>query len=122
VATVRRYTAAMSRHPGQAPRARDTLAIGDAMLASPALQHLGARLRESRQRLADIAAVLPPPLHEQVRSGTLDDQGWTLLAANAAVAAKLRNLLPLLEERLRDRGWPERALRVRTRGDTAVQG
>jgi predicted DCC family thiol-disulfide oxidoreductase YuxK len=106
----------MSRPAGHAPRSRDTLAIRDAMGGSQALERLTQRLRESRLRLADLAAVLPPPLRDQVRSGTIDDQRWTLLAANAAAAAKLRNLLPLLADRLAAQGWPQRELRVKTLG------
>lgn len=106
----------MSRSKVRAAPARGTLAIGEAMHGSEALARLTQRLRESQRRLADIAAALPPALRDQIRSGTLDDQDWTLLAANAAVAAKLRNLLPLLAERLAAQGWPPRALRVKTTG------
>lgn len=93
------------------------VAIGDALDGSSALARLALRVRESQQRLSDLAAALPPTLRAQVRSGPLDDQSWTLLAANAAVAAKLRNLLPVLEERLRAQGWPSRTLRLKTAGD-----
>lgn len=104
--------------PGTAPLPqRTTVAIGDALQGSAALARLALRVRESQQRLADLAAALPPPLRAQVRSGPLDDQSWTLLAANAAVAAKLRNLLPMLEEQLRARGWPPRTLRLKTAGE-----
>jgi broad-specificity NMP kinase len=43
----------------------------------------------------------------------VDEQGWSLLAANAAVAAKLRQLQPRLEDRLRDRGWQVSAIRIK---------
>jgi hypothetical protein len=36
-----------------------------------------------------------------------------LLAANASVAAKLRQLQPRLEEVLRERGWQVNAVRVK---------
>lgn len=107
----------MSRRREPQPRANDTLAIADAIGASAALQRLGARLAESQRRMADIADALPAALRDQVRSGALDEQRWTLLAPNAAAAAKLRNLLPLLAARLAERGWPERALRVKTLGE-----
>ena len=106
----------MSRSKAAAPRSRDTLAIGDAIRGNDALTRLTRRLHESRQRLADVAAALPPALRDQVRAGPLDDQSWTLLAANAAAAAKLRNLLPLLADQMAARGWPPRALRVKTLG------
>ena len=96
---------------------RAAVAIGDALEGSAALARLALRVRESQQRLSDLAAALPPALRDQVRSGPLDDRGWTLLAANAAAAAKLRNLLPVLDERLRASGWPPRTLRLKTAGE-----
>jgi len=39
--------------------------------------------------------------------------GWSLLAANAAVAAKLRQLQPRLEEIVREKGWPVSMIRVK---------
>lgn len=38
----------------------------------------------------------------------IDEDGWSLLAANAAVAAKLRHLLPRLEGLLAQAGLPGR--------------
>ncbi len=111
----------MSRTPGPGTashRPHAAVAIGDALEGSAALARLALRVRESQQRLADVAAALPPALRDQIRSGPLDDQSWTLIAANAAAAAKLRNLLPALDERLRSQGWPSRTLRVKA----AAQG
>jgi hypothetical protein len=50
-----------------------------------------------------------------VRAGPIDDAGWSLLASNAAVAAKLRHLLPRLTDTLRQQGWPELPIRVHIR-------
>jgi hypothetical protein len=52
-----------------------------------------------------------------VRPGSLDAEGWTLLAANTAVAAKLRQLQPRLESALLDAGWPAGALRIKVQAD-----
>jgi hypothetical protein len=46
----------------------------------------------------------------------VDDEGWSLLAPNAASAAKLRHLLPLLQQALAQGGWPAVAIRVKVRG------
>ena len=46
-------------------------------------------------------------------AGPVDENGWSLLAANAAVAAKLRQLQPRLEDLLRERGWAVSAIRVK---------
>jgi hypothetical protein len=35
-----------------------------------------------------------------VRAGPLDDKGWTLLVSGSAAAAKLRQVMPLIEAEL----------------------
>ena len=56
---------------------------------------------------------MPAALAAHVRPGPVDESGWSLLAANAAVAAKLRQLQPRLEDLLRERGWEVSAIRVK---------
>lgn len=106
----------MRRAGSPALRPRDTFAIGEAIDANDALARLMRRAGESSQRLRDLAELLPPGLKGRIRGGTLDDTHWTLLAPDAAAAAKLRNLLPALASELAARGWPERRLRVKTIG------
>jgi hypothetical protein len=84
-------------------------AIGD----SAPLTRLVERLRQSDRRFDDLRPALPSALQAQVRPGPVDDQGWTLLVANPAVAAKLRQLLPDLAARLQQAGWPPVEIRVR---------
>jgi hypothetical protein len=48
-----------------------------------------------------------------VSAGPIDDDGWSLLCANAAVAAKLRQLVPHLEQRLRNAGQAVATIRVK---------
>ena len=60
-----------------------------------------------------MAPALPPALAASVSAGPVDDEGWSLLCANAAVAAKLRQLVPRLEEHLRDAGRPVAAIRIK---------
>ena len=97
------------------PAARSTLAIGQALQDSAPLARLARRLQESRARFETIQPLLPPALCMQVQPGPVDDDGWALLAANGAVSAKLRQLLPMLETRLLEQGWPAVALRIRIR-------
>ena len=80
---------------------------------SAALASLGERLRESRAMLASIVPLLPRPLAAAVEPGPLDAEGWSLLAANAAVAAKLRQLVPHLEDRLRQAGHAVTTVRIK---------
>lgn len=90
--------------------------IRQALGNSEPLVRLAQRVRDSQARLVALSALLPAPLAAQVQSGPLDDEGWTLLAANNAVAAKLRQMLPLLAQALVDQGWPARVLKVKVLG------
>ena len=103
----------MSRRPHPAPA--EPLPIAEAMRASAALGQLTARLRESNALLAALAGVLPAPLAGQVRAGPIDEAGWSLLCANAAVAAKLRQLVPHFEQHLHARGHTVASIRIKVR-------
>lgn len=87
--------------------------IDDALRDSAALTRLRERLDDSRRRFVAIQDLLPPSLRALVQPGPVDDAGWTLLAANGAAAAKLRQLQPLLLRRLGEHGWAPLPLRVR---------
>jgi hypothetical protein len=100
----------VTRRPLPPPAA---LAVGEAMQASPALARLVDRLRESNAMFASILPILPPALRTSVRPGPLDEAGWSLLGANAAVAAKLRQLAPRIEERLRACGHAVAEVRIK---------
>ena len=97
----------------RAPFAPGTQDIGQAMRDSDVLASLHRRLQDSQRRLAALQVLLPLPMRAQVKAGPIDDDGWTLLAGNAAVAAKLRQMLPALEARLRHQGFEPRPLRVK---------
>jgi hypothetical protein len=98
------------------PRARP---ISESLAGDDSLAGLLARVRASQARLDALADVLPGPLRQHLRAGPLDDDGWTLLAANAAVAAKLRHLLPTLAESLVAKGWQATAIRVKVQSTQA---
>jgi hypothetical protein len=102
----------MSSHP---PRSSVPLAqpIGRALESSPALARLGERLRESNARFAAVRDALPEGLRAHVRPGPVDEAGWSLLAANASVAAKLRQLVPVVDAALREKGFQAIATRIR---------
>jgi hypothetical protein len=95
------------------------LPIRQALDQSAPLVKLVQRLRDSQGRHAAIEPALPVALRRSVRAGPVDEEGWTLLAANAAVAAKLRHLLPLLEQRLADEGWSALPIRVKVQAPGA---
>ena len=91
----------------------DAQRLVDALAASAPLALLMQRQRDSHARLVCVQRTLPTALAPHVQAGPLDAQGWTLLAANSAVAAKLRQLEPRIEAALREQGWPVCSLRIR---------
>lgn len=90
-----------------------TQPIGQAMAGSESLVALTQRLRASQARLDAVLPLLPPLMRPHVKAGPIDETGWTLLATNNAVSAKLRQMLPALEAHLRTCGWPGPPLRVK---------
>lgn len=103
----------MTNRPAAAPVTPDARPLRDALSGSAPLALLMQRHRDSQARFECARAALPPTLAPHVRAGPLDADAWTLLAANGAVAAKLRQLEPRIEAALRDQGWPARSLRIR---------
>lgn len=95
------------------PRTDHTLPIVEALSRSTPFARLEQRLRESNARFDAVRPLLPPALAAHVRPGPVDEQGWSLLAANGAVAAKLRMLQPRLEQRLQQQGWQPWSIRVK---------
>lgn len=98
--------------------AATTVRLGSALDASEPLTRLMARLRASQACLEAVREALPAALAPQVRAGGFDDGEWTLLATSGAVAAKLRQLQPRLEQVLRDRGHAGVALRIKVQPPT----
>ena len=99
--------------PKAAPLTPSPLTIAEALRESAPLARLKASLADSNARFEQVRAVLPAALREQVKPGPVDADGWSLLANNASVAAKLRQLRPRLEERLHEGGWPVATVRIK---------
>jgi hypothetical protein len=95
------------------PQQPFTRPITEALGASDMLGRLLERLRESQARFDTIRPALPAAMRPWVKPGVLDDEGWNLLVPNTAVAAKLRQSLPTLEQMLAEAGWPAVTVRVK---------
>ncbi len=95
------------------PITPDALRLAEALDRSAPMVRLRTLLADSNARFDTVRPVLPAALTAHVRPGPLDDTGWSLLAANAAVAAKLRQLQPRIETALRDAGWMPSAVRIK---------
>jgi hypothetical protein len=89
------------------------LPLADALQGSEPLARLAERLKDSKLRFECIEAVLPSSLAAQALPGPVDAHGWTLLAVTPAVAAKLRQLVPLLEARLNEAGHTTLPIRIK---------
>ena len=91
--------------------------LARALEGSEPLAGLGARMAQSRQRFEAIAPLLPEAWSRELRPGPIDEEGWSLLVANAAVAAKLRQIKPHLEGLLREQGWQVSSIRIRVQSN-----
>ena len=99
--------------PKPPPASASTLSITEALQGSAPLARLRAALRDSNARFEAVRPAIPPSLHAHVKPGPVDADGWSLLAANSSVAAKLRQLVPRLEGVLREGGWPNCTVRIK---------
>jgi hypothetical protein len=97
-----------------------TLPVATALGNSEPLARLLQRLQQSRERYACIRQCLPEHLQPLVRPGPLDDKHWSLLVANGAAAAKLRQLLPSLEAALLAGGWQGSAILIKVQSPAAT--
>lgn len=99
--------------PRRAPLPRLSVPMADALAGHEGLGSLLQRIQASNARLADARAALPAGLAAHVSAGPLDESGWTLLARSGSAAAKLRQCLPGIQQRLTQQGWPEVPIRVK---------
>jgi hypothetical protein len=95
------------------PMVPDLPSVERALQRALPLASLMQRLRASQACLEAILPVLGAGLAAQVQAGPIDEEGWTVLAANAAVSAKLRQLQPRLIEALARQGLKVNAIRVK---------
>lgn len=80
---------------------------------SPTLARLAHLARESGERLKAIESSIPVALRSSIRPGPIDGTSWCLLVDSSAAAAKLRQLVPVLLQKLNSRGWEVTAIRLK---------
>ncbi len=95
------------------PLVPDSLPIRQVLAHNEPLQRLQQRVTASNERLSAVRGCLPPPLLLHIKAGPLDEEQWTLLVNNQAVAAKLRHLQPHIEAALQSQGLRACVLRIK---------
>jgi hypothetical protein len=95
------------------PRRPHPVTLQQAAQESPTLAKLTQLARESGERLKAVESLIPHALRSAVRPGPIDGESWCLLVDSNAAAAKLRQLVPALLGRLRDRGAPITSIRLK---------
>jgi hypothetical protein len=91
------------------------LTVLQAMDGAPTLARLAALAQQSQDWLMSVAPLLPPALLTGIQAGPVEETQWCLLAANSAVAAKLRQLSPALTAHLRSKGFQVTSIRIKVR-------
>ncbi len=80
---------------------------------SPTLASLAARARDASERLEAIQELIPPEMRPAVQAGPVEGNSWCVLVQGSAAAAKLRQLIPMLQSRLKAKGWDDVTLRIK---------
>ncbi len=80
---------------------------------SPTLAGLLARARDAGERLRAVEELIPVDMRPAVQAGPAEGDVWCLLVTGSAAAAKLRQLTPMLIQRLRNRGWEVSSIRLK---------
>jgi hypothetical protein len=94
------------------------ISLQQAVRANPVLAEVAERAWQSRRLLQRVAIHLPPALRPLVAAGPLEGEVWCLLADSPAVAAKVRQLAPVLLAAARSAGAEVQTLQVRVQGRT----
>jgi hypothetical protein len=111
--------------PLRTVRLREAVSVVQAMHQAPSLAGLAQQAKQSAECLRLVTPLIPVSMLSGVQAGPLqqvtqpnterDDHSiqWCLLAANSAVAAKLRQLSPALAAHLRTHGHDVQDIRIK---------
>jgi hypothetical protein len=100
------------------PRSQNQFTLLQASENNPGLAKLMGQQKESATRLHAIQMLIPAPLRPFVKSGPFEDGAWCLMLSNNTTAAKLRQLLPTFEEKLRATGLEVKSIRLKVSRQT----
>jgi hypothetical protein len=102
--------------PSPTNRRHHAVSLQQAADEAPTLARLAQLARESGRRLEVLQPLIPAPLRPSVRPGPIEGTTWCLLVDTSAAAAKLRQLLPVLQAELNRNGWEVTSIRLKLGG------
>jgi len=94
-------------------RLPQALSLHQAAGNAPSLARLTELIQESNDRLKAIESLLPATLRPAIKAGPIDGESWCLLVNGNAAAAKVRQLIPLIQARLLNKGWKVTSIRLK---------
>lgn len=94
-------------------RLQSAVTLGQAAENSPSLARLTQLVRESNQRLQAIETLIPAGLRPAIKAGPIDGENWCLLVSGNAAAAKIRQLIPLMQASLLRQGCKVTTIRLK---------
>lgn len=89
------------------------LSVHQAAENAPSLARLAELVQDSNNRLKAIESLIPEALRPAVKAGPIDHDSWCLLVSSNAAAAKIRQLVPLIEAQLLGKGWKVTSIRLK---------
>lgn len=94
-------------------RPHRAVTLSQAAENSPSLARLTELARESNEWLKAVEPLIPEALRQAVQAGPIDGDTWCLLVSGNAAAAKIRQLVPLIQARLRGKGSKVTSIRLK---------
>lgn len=99
--------------PLRTVRLREAVSAAQAAQRAPSLAGLVQLADQSAACMRMVTPLIPASMRSGVKAGPLEEGQWCLLAANSAVAAKLRQLAPALAAHLRTHGQNVQEIRIK---------
>lgn len=89
------------------------ISVQEATRQAPTLNRLVALANQSSQLLKSVEGLIPEALRAAIQAGPLDAGQWCLIVNSSAAAAKLKHLLPTLQDTLVASGAPVSTIRLK---------
>ncbi len=99
--------------PLRTVRVRSAVSVVQAVQQASGLAGLASLAKHSAECLRLVTPLIPLGMRTGVKPGPLAEGQWCLIAANSAVAAKLRQLSPALAAHLRTHGHAVQEIRIK---------